>query len=106
MNTLEENKAILAGAPEGATHLDFNGIYLRYDLNKVLDLYHVNFKKWQQASNLICPERSITDIEQIVSLTEQLEKVTAELSGNSGQLQKRDLEMQAKGIEDAVKNIQ
>jgi len=72
MNNIEELRKTLQGAPKGATHIDFDGIYLKYDLNKELRLYHVNYKEWQWASRYICPDQSLADIKAIIELTDKV----------------------------------
>ena len=67
------NREIIDNAPEGATHIDRDGLYLRYDLNKVLELYHVNYKHWQQASTWIGVYRSLADIKRIAELENEVE---------------------------------
>ena len=62
------DQGILKGAPKGATHFSWDGHYLKYDLNRVLEIYHVNYKHWQQASTWIGVDRSLADIRRIVEL--------------------------------------
>ena len=56
------DQEILANAPEGATHVDRNGIYLRFNRDRVLELYHVNYRQFWQAATFIVPDRSLADI--------------------------------------------
>lgn len=75
MESLAELKSIIDNAPDSATHIDNNGIYLKYDLNKVLSIFHVNYKRWQVASPMINPWRSLSDIKRIVELMEVIESL-------------------------------
>jgi hypothetical protein len=95
MNNIEELRKTIQGAPKGATHIDFNGIYLKYDLNKLLYLYHVNYKEWQWASNYICPDQSLADIRTIIEQQESHERLLEELE----QLQADYLEIESRVVQ-------
>ena len=85
------DQEILAKPPEGATHFSWDGHYLKYDLNRVLEIYHVNYKHWQQASTWIGVDRSLADIRRIVELEKDRDI--------------RDLEQQAMGLADYVSKV-
>jgi len=86
-----KNQEILAKPPEGATHFSWDGYYLKYDINRVLEIYHVNYKHWQQASTWVGVDRSLADIRRIVELEKDRDI--------------RDLEQQAKGLEDFAQSL-
>jgi hypothetical protein len=73
------NQKILDNAPEGATHIDKDCFYLRYDINQVLEIYHVNYKHWQQASAWIGVDRSLADIKRITELQDGVVKANNKL---------------------------
>lgn len=75
---IEDMKKVIAEAPRGSTHIDFNGMYLKYDLNKELELYHVNYKEWQWASRYICPYRSLSDIKTIIDQYESYQQLLSD----------------------------
>ena len=85
------DQEILAKPPEGATHFSWDGHYLKYDLNRVLEIYHVNYKHWQQASTWVGVDRSLADIRRIVELEKDRDI--------------RDLEQQAMGLADYVSKV-
>jgi len=74
METLEELKSIIAGAPEGATLYD--GEYFKFEN----DEYHrwsmvFDIQGWNIDLDPSCEVRSLSDIGLIIELMEQLNKI-------------------------------
>ena len=106
------DQEILAKPPEGATHFSWDGHYLKYDLNRVLEIYHVNYKHWQQASTWIGVDRSLADIRRIVELEKDRNVEYIPLDDRQlvyltvDDLNRIKLEQQAKGLEDLHKLVE
>jgi hypothetical protein len=74
----ETRKNILENAPDGATHLSTEGLYLKYDINKVLYLYHVNYKCWKYASSWILVDHNLSDLRELQEKDQENEKLLVE----------------------------
>ncbi|QGJ84303.1 hypothetical protein [Pseudoalteromonas phage XCL1123] len=71
METLKELKAIIAGKPEGATHIDVDRDYVKFIGD---EMHHysfvVGFDGWSGDYEAPCELRSLSDIERIIELME------------------------------------
>jgi len=84
--TLEELKAIVDNAPDGATHIDDDGDYAKY--GGMYDyFYSKGLREWI-STDTVSIDRSLSDIKRIIELTELLEDISAlgflEATNNSG----------------------
>jgi hypothetical protein len=85
------NQKILDNVPEGATHFSWDGYYLKYDLNRVLEIYHVNYKHWQQASTWIGVDRSLADIKRIAGLETAEKRLQEQFENIANKIFKRSI---------------
>tara|TARA_R110002096_G_scaffold106069_1_gene233382 strand:+ start:894 stop:1199 length:306 start_codon:yes stop_codon:yes gene_type:complete len=82
------NKDILKGAPDRATHWDFNE-YMRWDSNYDWEFYNDDTKKWECTCDVENNIRALADIKRIVALENTLQKLldaTSEIYCNSNDL--------------------
>tara|TARA_R110001592_G_C13193009_1_gene753737 strand:- start:37958 stop:38233 length:276 start_codon:yes stop_codon:yes gene_type:complete len=75
--SLEELKAIIDNAPEGATHLDDINTY--WKVISEFDYYFHNGSQWDDSEPLENGTRSLSDIERIIELIEQVESLEERL---------------------------
>lgn len=75
METLEELKAIVENAPEGATHIDEDGDYVKPIGDELYYYSFVNGVGWSTEYFIPCRMRSLSDIKRIIELMELLEGV-------------------------------
>ncbi|PHQ89859.1 MAG: hypothetical protein COB48_13085 [Pseudoalteromonas sp.] len=79
--TLEELKAIIENAPEGATHLDDDGDYVKFIDD---EMYHYSFVRgygWSSDYVSPCELRSLSDIKRIIELMEATQGLLQIFSG-------------------------
>ena len=68
METLEELKAIVDNAPDGATHIDDDGDYAKY--GGMYDyFYSKGLREWI-STDTVSIDRSLSDIKRIIELME------------------------------------
>lgn len=73
METLEELKAIVAGKPDGATHIDDINTY--WKVVSEFDYYFYSGSQWDDSEPLENGTRSLSDIERIVGLMERINEI-------------------------------
>lgn len=79
METLEELKAIRDNAPEGSTHIEVGGYYIRS--GDLFDFYFSRIHKdWVQL-NISVTTRSLSDINRIIELMELNQNMHATVAG-------------------------
>lgn len=78
MEALEELKVIIAGKPEGATHISDNGVFYKLDGYTPLTWW-VRGKEWID-SGVHHITRSLSDIERIIELEEKLKSFADDIS--------------------------
>jgi len=66
--SLEELKAIIDNAPEGATHIDDEGDYAKYG-GMYNYFYSKGLREWVQV-DIVNMDRSLSDIKMIIELVE------------------------------------
>ena len=70
MENLEELKAIIAGKPEDATHIDDINTY--WKVVSEFDYYFYSGSQWDDSEPLENGTRSLSDIERIIELMEKV----------------------------------
>ena len=68
---IEELKAIVAGKPEGATHVSDNGVY--YFMNYSIAMnYWVRGEEWVESGGVHHLTRSLSDIEKLIAQADEI----------------------------------
>ena len=71
------NKDILSGAPDGATHWDYEGYYVRYNSNSYCwEFCKIDTGAWVPTRAIEAPIRSLADIKRIEELEYKLKRVS------------------------------
>lgn len=79
VETLEDLKAIIAGKPEGASHIDDIATY--WKVVSEFDYYFYNGSQWDDSEPLENGTRSLSDIERIIELMELNQNMHTTVAG-------------------------